>query len=227
MSVLYQLRVLPSIAFITIAFHTLICGLYGETRNAPPSEIVNIKEKSMVSSLLAQAAEMPLENYNPGSVIRAVNALHPLGKDSALARIESYLANRDTSKDAYGLFWVLRVLFEMPANMDFPPVRIGTPSIPPPAESERLPRFPVVLIRDVPFLVVHGYSLAGLPQPVEDHVAYFREHGILREYPLSPPDSMEGIQEAFLNRWKEAYEDQYATEVLTIIKAQIDRLTRQ
>ncbi len=220
MPLFYRRRVLPLVIFITITLLSMQCG---ETSNTPPSEIANIREKSMVSSLLTQAAEMPLENYNPGAVIRAVNALHPLGKASALAQIESYLASRDTTTDSSGLFWVLRVLFEVPANTDFPPVRIGTPSIPPPAEPEKLPRFPIVLVRDVPFLAVHGYSLAGLPQPVEEHVAYFREHGILREKPLSPPDSMESMEEVFLKIWKAAYGDSYGTEVLPLIRSQIDR----
>ena len=92
----------------------------------------------MVTTLLNQVSVMGFEDYNPTYVIRAVNALQPLGKEKALEQIESYLEGCGAKKDYYGLFWVLRVLFEVPGERGFPPVCIGQPDIPPPVEPEKL-----------------------------------------------------------------------------------------
>lgn len=174
-------------------------------------------------SLMDQAADMQFEDYHPTYVIQAVNSLQPLGKEQALEQVASYLESRGKGKGCYGLFWVLRVLFEVPLEEGFPPVRIGQPSIPTPADPEKLPRFPIVILRDVPFVVVRGYFLGGVPEPVEAHVAYFRTHGTLREQVLHPPASMDGVEEEFLGLWKAAYGDAYAAEALGTIKAQIDK----
>jgi len=168
---------------------------------------------------------MSFDDYNPAHVIQAVNALQPLGKDEALERFDSYLKSRHKGKDTYGLFWVLRVLFEVPTEQGFPPVSLGTPNIPPPADPGKLTRFPIVMLRDIPFLVVRGYTLRGLPEPVEAHVAYFRTHGAIREQILHPPASMEGIEEEFQQRWKAAYDDAYASVALKTIKTQIAKLS--
>lgn len=188
------------------------------------SEVDTTKEEGMTISLLDQAATMNFEDYNPTYIIQVVNQLQPLGKEKALAQIDSYLENRDPGKDAYGLFWVLRVLFEVPTDPGFPPVRLGQPTLPPPNEPGKLPRFPIVVVQDIPFLVIRGYYLGGFPEPVEAHIAYFRTHGVLREKPLTPPVSMDGIEEEFLQQWKAAYGDAYTAEVLETLKAQIDKI---
>ena len=149
-------------------------------------------------SLLDKAAAMSVEDYNPTYVIETVNALHPLGKDEALDKIIQYLQNRGEENDVVGLFWVLRVLFDVPEDGSFPPVRIGQPNIPHPDVPQKMPRFPIVIIRDIPFLIVNGYTLSGLPEPVESHVAKYRDYGTLRGKPLVPADSKEGLEEEFL-----------------------------
>jgi hypothetical protein len=175
-------------------------------------------------SELPHAATTPVEDYNPAHVIAAVNALQPLGKQAALEQIETFLRTRDHACYPFGLLWVLRVLFDLPPGHGFPPVRIGRPSIPPPDDPGTLPRFPIVLVRDVPFLAVRGYDLAGTPEAVEVHVAYFRDHGAIRTRPLTQPPSLAGIEEEFLRVWNAAYGDAYAAQVLETITAQCARL---
>lgn len=183
------------------------------------------KENDMMARL-AQAATMPIEAYNPATVIEAVNALHPLGKDGALAEVERYLQQQDKSGQEMGLFWVLRVLFEVPSEPGFPPLRLGQPAIPPPSEPGKLPRFPIVLVQDVPVLVSRGYFLAGLPEPVEAHVAYYRLHGTLRDAPLTPPATAEGLEEPFLQAWQSAYGEAHTQEAQTLLREQLARLYR-
>jgi hypothetical protein len=178
----------------------------------------------MSISLIDQVSSMSFEDYNPSYVIQAVNSLQPLGKENALERLDSYLRSRDKEKNSYGLFWVLRVLFEVPREQGFPPVILGTPNIPPPADPGKFPRFPIVMLRDIPFLVVRGYILRGLPEPVDAHADYFRTYGTIREQILQPPASMKGVEGEFLQLWKAAYEDAYASEAMETIKTQIAKI---
>ncbi len=126
--------------------------------------------------------------FNPGSLIRAVNILLPLGKERALAAIAEYLR---VSSDFYpareGTFLVLRALFDVPENPGYMPrMLVGSPSPPEPEDPSVFPRFPLAIEGDIPFLIVRGYLLVGVPQPPEEHLIHFRKHGKLRERPLAP-----------------------------------------
>ena len=177
-----------------------------------------------MTALLSQAATVEFAEYHPGYVIEAVNALQPLGKDKALEEIESYLAATPPGEDQFGLFWVLRVLFDVPEAQGFPEVRIGQPSIPPPDDSAQLPRYPIVIIQDVPLLAIQGYFVGGFPQPVADHIAYFRSHGTIRAQPLSPSSDTASIKDEFAQKWQAAYGDAHLTEATTTIDAQLTRM---
>jgi hypothetical protein len=178
----------------------------------------------MSRAVLEPAATIPLDAYDPAAVIRAVNALQPLGTARALDAIDAYLAGRAAGQETTGLFWVLRVLFDVPAAVGFPPVGLGQPTIPPPADPAALPRYPIVMARDVPLLAVRGYFLGGLPEPVEAHVAYFRAHGTIRPQPLRPPAGLDGVEEDFLRQWRAAYGDAHTAEVRATIQEQLRRL---
>ncbi len=160
-------------------------------------------------SALELAATMDFQNYRPRLVVDAVNELLPLGRDGALERIERH--------DGVGLFWVLRVLFDPP----LPEVRIGRPTTPPPDDPDALPRFPIVLALDVPFLVVRGYDLGGKAEPVSAHVAWLREQGILRDGPLRPASDPEAVREAFEAAWRAAYRSEHLDVVLPLVDRQL------
>ncbi|MDZ4720256.1 MAG: hypothetical protein SH847_17520 [Roseiflexaceae bacterium] len=178
----------------------------------------------MLMSILDKVATTPIEDYNPADVIKAVNTLQPLGKDQAIAQITSARSAHNSQIPAYGLFWILRVLFDLPVGQGFPPVRIGQPTIPPPAQAGILPRFPITILLDIPFLVVRGYYMGGLPESVDAHVAYFRTHGTLRTELLAPALG-ENIEDPFVQLWNSAYAGAYTTEVLSTIKEQLVRLS--
>lgn len=178
----------------------------------------------MISSQLDQSARISVADYDPSYIIGTVNALHPLGKDEALSQIDSYLRGPGKTNLCQGLFWVLRVLFEPPEGQSFPPVYIGQFNIPDPPHPAKLPRFPIVMLRDVPFLVVNNLVLGGKAEPVATHVAYFREHGTIRAKPLAPPERLDDIDEEFLQLWKANYGDAYADEALATIRTQVARL---
>lgn len=174
-----------------------------------------------LDELLQRASSSTFAIYDPGQVIEAVNALVPLGKDGALAAIDSFLAKQDLAKDPHqGLFLVVRVLFDADAH---PPMRLGGSHPPPPQSPSALPRFPIALVDDVPLMLVQSYVLRGLPELVTAHVAYYRAHGTLRTAPLAPspgPDRMAAYEALY----QTAYGAPPSAAERAFVKAQLDRL---
>ncbi|HVZ39415.1 MAG TPA: hypothetical protein VHI13_09070 [Candidatus Kapabacteria bacterium] len=165
-----------------------------------------------------------LQDYNPEYVIDAVNALQPLGKEAACRMIGMYLERRDPEQSDDGLFLLLRVLFDLPQDQCYPEVGLGVPVTPPPPDAGNLPRFPIVMVQDVPILVVRGYFLGGFPDRVERHVAFFREHGILSRRPLVPSRSMRSVESEFNLLWNAAYGGVPPADVGSLVKEQLARL---
>ena len=150
--------------------------------------------------LIDKAPRLSGGSFDPLPVIQIVHALQPLGKEKALAAFDEYLrvASHWESGAREGLFVVLRVLFEIPEDPGYmPPMHVGKPSPLQPKDPKRLPRFPVLLLDDIPLLLVHGYMLAGVAQRVEDHVEYFRKKGRLRSKRLRPPDAPLSVFDQF------------------------------
>jgi hypothetical protein len=173
-------------------------------------------------SATALAGSMRYHDYRPRLVVDAVEELRELGKDAALDRVE---AESNASPDDVGSFWVLRVLFDPPPGEPLPPVRLGRPTVDPPPEAGALPRFPIVVVDDVPLLVIRGYALAGKAEPLSAHIAWYREHGRLRDDPLRPSDDAEAVREHFIATWRKAYGgDERLDEVLAVVDPQLASL---
>ena len=151
----------------------------------------------------------------------AVNALLHLGKGGALAAVEDCLA-RCAGGSVDGLFLVLRVLFDVPADPGWqPPLRLGASTPPPPANPRLLPLFPLLLVDDRPLLLVAGYVLGGLAEPVRAHLEHFRAHGTLRATPLAPSAPPEQALEGFRAQYTEAYGAAPASSLLRFIARQL------
>jgi hypothetical protein len=80
------------------------------------------------------------------------------------------------------------------------------------------------MIQDIPFLMVKGYDLSGVPERVEGHINYFREYGIIRHQELSPPKQSDGLEAEFLSLWESAYGDLYLREGTSIFKEQLNKV---
>lgn len=143
--------------------------------------------RGILRTLAAASSPNDGQTYNPVTVIRAVNVLQPLGKQKALAAVEEYLRvvgleNRDN------MFCVLLTLFELPKDPGYLPMpALGGPEPQPVEDRRRIPRFPVLLQDDIPFLGTSGYMLAGLPEhPSSQLLPYLHENGRIRQSPLAP-----------------------------------------
>ena len=88
-----------------------------------------------------------------------------------------------------GMFLVMRTLFDAgPEAGGMPRMQVGVPEPPDPNDARVAPRFPIVLEDDIPLLAVVGYSIGGMPERPEDHLVWFRAHGVLRSHPLRSTD---------------------------------------
>ncbi len=133
----------------------------------------------------------------PLPLIRAVNALLPFGKARALEIVDEYLRVSTDLDDPgrEGVFLLMRVLFDPGAQV---PMAVGAPTLAAPTDPKQLPRFPLILVDDVPYKLVGGYQLGGLPQTPESDVAGFRKTGTLRTKPLAPTAKALDALDAYL-----------------------------
>lgn len=140
--------------------------------------------------LLDTAPGLDGYSYNPQPVIQIVNTLQPLGKEKALAAIGEYIRVSDRWRGLTGsenMFLVLRTLFDVPDNIDPSQVEgFGAPSPPGPKDPHRIPRFPIVLVDDIPLMLAGGYMLEGMPIPMDRVLAFFRDNGQIHPAPLTP-----------------------------------------
>lgn len=164
--------------------------VFGGKGTPPPATLM---EEAELRRLMRLLALVPSYNdgaaYNPADVIRAVNALQPLGKDKALAVIDEFLRVSSWFEDPgrEGMFFVLRTLFDVPTSPGYmPAMRVGSPAPPPPSDPRLVPRFPIMIVDDVPFNLVSFYNLGGVATPPEMHVDHFRRTGVIRSHPLIP-----------------------------------------
>lgn len=169
-----------------------VAHVFGGQGTPPPATIY--KERPLRRLLrLIDAVPGFRAPHDPLRLIQAVAALQPLGKTRALAVIDEYLRVSSPLDDELGgregLFLLLRALFDVPQDPGhLPRLLLGAPDPSGPNDPRAMPRFPLAIVGDVPFRAVRGYLLGGRPISPEQDLAWFRENGVLRAKPLTPPD---------------------------------------
>ena len=130
-------------------------------------------------------------SYQPEPIIRAVNALHRLGKQQAVAAIEEHLkmlGGGDLSSfgEEEHVFTILRVLFEpVDPTAKFPVPRNFSASVDGEVEKE-WPLNPVVLVAGIPFKYHRSMGGSGTPEIAASHLEFVKQSCVLRERPLKP-----------------------------------------
>lgn len=171
--------------------------VFGGQGAPPPPSLLTDEEVRALLRVLARvpsydgfgaAPGAPL--FDPRPLIRAVNALQPLGKDRALAAIGEFVRVAPPWDPAYeGMLLVLRVLFDMPKGGVAPPMVYGARTKPAP-EGPLVPRSPIVLAGDIPFRLVDGHRFSSNPPMgpplLKSHIERFRGLGVIRRAPLHP-----------------------------------------
>ena len=133
------------------------------------------------------------EGEDPAAVVRAVNALVPLGKDRALSALRRYhdiVGDRWSLGKAANSVAVVCVAFmarvgERP--LEPPPIGFIAPPV-----SERAgawQNWPMVLVQGLPLFISQGSSGTGAPPSALRYLDYLRDNAELRTTPLVPPDN--------------------------------------
>lgn len=128
--------------------------------------------------------------HDPLWVIRCVNTLIAMGKKKAIFCLEQFMRVGSPRWDGESeLFWVMRALFEVPDTPGYMRVpMIGAITPRPPEDMTVSPRFPIVVVDDVPFSVLIGVMLGGSPErPLRALRGYYSKWP-MRQQPLVPPD---------------------------------------
>ena len=163
---------------------------FGGTGQPPKADLFKEDELRDLLRLLDTAPGFSGYDYNPLPVIQIVNALQPLGKEKALAAIGEYIRVSARWKGLTGsdnMFLLLRVLIDVPDSIDPRQIeRFGMPSPAGPKDPHRIPRFPIVLVDDIPLMLIRGYALEGVPISMDRVLAFFRDNGQIRPAPLTP-----------------------------------------
>lgn len=149
--------------------------------------------------------------FDPAALVRAVNDLWPLGMERALAALRAYhrltrAHPSDPTLDEQRVLPIARLLFvRRDGAAEMPPLMVGGADIAPPPST--FPLFPLALSHGLPFLLITGYTLDGLPQSPEDHLAYCEQRCRLRDAPLSPDASPITAVNALIAdpRWQSLY----------------------
>jgi len=182
----------PTLGCVYINSNDEVSESFGGKGHPPQPGMFKEEELRDFLRLLDTGPVLNSISYDPLPVIRIVNTLQPLGKEKALAVIGEYLRLSDEwslASPRDGLFLVLRALFDLPGDID--PGRaggFGAPSPPGPKDPQLIPTFPIVVVDGIPLMLIRGYTLGGVPTPMEQVLEFYRDHGQLRSKPLLPAD---------------------------------------
>lgn len=160
-------------------------GAYG---TPPPPGIISEPELRRAMGAIYEKHEFDLYS-DPLGLIRATNYLYNLGTDKTRAVLKEVSRVGGSGIEGYWLFWLAFTVFDVPSPPGFfDTPRIGALSPQPPARRTSSPRFPIILIDDVPFSVSVGLSINGLPETFGGYMDRLPRMTLVRSSPLRPPD---------------------------------------
>jgi hypothetical protein len=144
--------------------------------------------------LINQASQWQGQDGRTEHLIHAVNALHALGKEQALARMREYIVMTQTPPIEWWYFderpvvaWIATLLFE-PIEHEtlLPPLFGGGYAEDDSAYYENWPQFPWAVVHDVPFQIQFFDELGEQGYEIPLHLDWVERHCVLREEPLQP-----------------------------------------
>jgi hypothetical protein len=138
---------------------------------------------------------MTSENYNPATLVVTANKLISLGQTKAedalttLANTKAGSGLDEMDRDSY-IAWLCLLIYDPKEGEGLPTPGFGGPDFPNTGfvskpkwtvfNSSKWPRFPLTMKRQVPFLLVQGYELAGLPEPISLYLEDCRKNEVFR-----------------------------------------------
>ena len=153
---------------------------------------------------------------------KTANRLIALGENDAYLSLLALAAEHHRDReDDYSAIWLCLLVYDPKPDEGLPIPKLGGPQFPGinsrPWDKDNAylpgwPRFPLAISRDVPFLVVFNYILAGEAEPSADYIKRCRTFGTFRTkpYPIATHDQAAGALKALTSSpewtalpWKE------------------------
>lgn len=179
---------LPTLGRVTFRNGRVIS--WPRSRPNPHKSLKSIREQDIRKYLRLMHKETnPFDFVDPLRLIQVSNALRPLGKAKALALLVEYSYVADWRDDEW-LFWVVRVLFnsKSPGGV-FRVPGLGMPALKPPNDLKQWPRYPLLIVDDVPVSFWQGAMLRGVPEQFEWYVDRDSQNWEIDAKKLRPPDN--------------------------------------
>ena len=179
------------------------------------SRVSNIRAD--ILELIHQSPSPASAGFDPFALIAAVNGLHSLGKTEALRVLKAYcdLATAGDQDmrfkydlDEQRIFLILRLLFvPKDGTSEMPPLNIGGRVPPLRVGANAWPLFPLAVQGNIPFFMIDGHILAGVPESPLVHLEYCKNKCILRPDLLMPISSADEAVRQMVEseRWKNLF----------------------
>ena len=182
------------------------------------------RQDSSYLTELEEVAEYFPGNSNPIKLIKVANDLMDLPKSQILDEIKAIQVSDAVRSGDFGLFLVLKLVFEIPDSVENIEVIWGIPNVPAPAFKDEGNKFPLLLVDGFPFLIPGGYILNGLPDSIERHLEFYQEFGTVRKLKFATDCfcSKDELILKFKAVWKKYYEEDPSTHQLNAYMNQID-----
>lgn len=192
----------PSLGSVSFGFNNKVIDHKGSKLSQTAFDIQRKKELESIGEEKGELIIKLIHDINSKTkMIQVVNILHSLGKENSIVILELFDGLLPAGKFNGVHYRIPRILFDVPEDPGyFPDMGIGATLTLPGIGTKVLPRFPIILIDDVP-LELSGlyFILAGSSQTFPDYIKDFREKGIFRKLPLRPKGNPMALMEQFEN----------------------------
>jgi hypothetical protein len=121
----------------------------------------------------------------------------------------------------------MRILFDVPEHPGYMPgAEVG--SSPLPVAPKRIPRFPIVIIDDLPlYIETPPTILLGQPPSLISHVNFYHDHAKVRAKPLHPTNKPTQIYLKYIKEYAGLYADSKEDDAaISSVKSQLQRLLK-
>src|SRR5690554_1440074 len=211
---------------LIIIFSFYNCGVPSKKTVTNNLNVENKTAMDTIDSKLRKLNRNSIQQFDPIFICEIANDLNPLGKNEVLSKIDSFYKNNRESSDNFGLFLLLRIVFEVPENTAYPEIKIGKFDIDRPQDKKAIRRFPIMISNELPFLVITDYFMGGLPESLDSHIQFYKEFGTLKKegYKLQINYPAEKLYNDFEAEWCKNYEtDKIPRGLKEFSKEQINR----
>lgn len=129
----------------------------------------NVGKKPQPEVTLSDLPDFQYGTYKVDPYIQVASDLQALGKESAVKKMRDYAQAIEHDKK---IIILCRMLFSAKPNSEFRRPRIGAPAFIGKTDYSDWPLEPIEIVDGVPFLIVTGYMLGGMPEPAEMYLDY-------------------------------------------------------